>query len=71
MDAQLILQRGSGSLRDCLREGRVPKLAGLPTPWVKEVFKAHRFFILDKFILNKKVHPMTSFPFHQYVKLKL
>ena len=23
---------------DCLREGRVPKLAGLPTPWVKEVF---------------------------------
>ena len=23
---------------DCLRGGGVPKLAGLPTPWVKEVF---------------------------------
>ena len=38
VDTQAILQRGSGFLRDCLREGRVPKLAGLPTPWVKEVF---------------------------------
>ena len=38
VDTQAILQRGSGFLRDCLREGRVPKLAGLPTPWVKEIF---------------------------------
>ena len=38
VDTQAILQRGSGILRDCLRKGRVPKLAGLPTPWVKEVF---------------------------------
>ena len=35
VDTQAILQRGSGFLRDCLREGRVLKLAGLPTPWVK------------------------------------
>ena len=38
VDTQAILQRGSGFLRDCLHEGRVPKLAGLPTPWVKEIF---------------------------------
>ena len=38
VDSQVILQRGSGFVRDCLHEGRVPKLAGLPTPWVKEVF---------------------------------
>ena len=38
VDTQAILQRGSGFVRDCLHEGRVPKLAGLPTPWVKEVF---------------------------------
>ena len=29
MDTHAILQRGSGFLRDCLREGREPKLAGL------------------------------------------
>ena len=35
---QAILQRKSGFPRDCLRGGRVPKLAGLPTPWAKDVF---------------------------------
>ena len=30
MDIHAILQRGSGFLWDCLRDGRVPKLAGLP-----------------------------------------
>ena len=38
VDTQAILQRGSGFVRDGLHEGRVPKLAGLPMPWVKEVF---------------------------------
>ena len=39
VDTQLILQRESGFLAEnCLRGGRVPKLAGLPIPWVKEVF---------------------------------
>ena len=59
MDTQAILQRESGIVRDCLREGRVPKLAGLPTPWVKEVFifsilfKTQRSFMLDKCISSK------------------
>ena len=30
VDTHAILQRGSGFLRDCLHEGREPKLAGLP-----------------------------------------
>ena len=30
VDTHGILQRGIGFLWDCLREGRVPKLAGLP-----------------------------------------
>ena len=30
VNTHAILQRGSGFLWDCLREGRVPKLAGLP-----------------------------------------
>ena len=38
VDTQVILQRGSDFLRNCLRGGRVPKLAGLPTSWVKEIF---------------------------------
>ena len=29
---------GEGFSPDCFREGRVPKLAGLPMPWEKEVF---------------------------------
>ena len=29
---------GKWFVRDCLHKGRVPKLAGLLTPWVKEVF---------------------------------
>ena len=63
MGTQAILQRGSGFLRDCLRGGRVPKLAGLPRPRVKEVFilfLAHTFFMPDKCILKIKIHPMTS-----------
>ena len=66
---QAILQRGSGFLRDCLRAGRVPRLAGLPTPCVKEVFilffsKHIAFFMPDKCILKLKIHPMTSSLFH-------
>ena len=38
VDTQAILQRASVFFRDCLLKGRVPKLAGLPTPWVKEIF---------------------------------
>ena len=38
LDTQAILQKESGFPRDCLRGGDVPKLAGLPTPWVKEIF---------------------------------
>ena len=36
VDTQAILQREKGFLRDSLL-GRVPKLAGLPTPCVKEI----------------------------------
>ena len=59
VDTQAILQRGSGFLRDYLCGGRVPKLAGLPKPWVKEVFifsilfKIQRFFMLDLNIFKK------------------
>ena len=38
VDTQAISQRESGFPWDCLRGGRVPKLAGLPKPWVKEIF---------------------------------
>ena len=38
VDAQAILQRERDLPRDCLRGGRVPKLAGLPTQWIKEIF---------------------------------
>ena len=65
VDTQAILQRGSGFLRHCLRKGRVPKLAGLPTPWPGKgsfqiiLFKTHRFFMPDKCILKINVYPMT------------
>ena len=50
VDTQAILQRRSVFFRDCLHEGREPKLAGLLMPWVKEVFilffsKSNRFFM--------------------------
>ena len=64
VDTQAILQRGSGFLRDCLREGRLPKLASLPTPWVNFLFETQRFFMLGKCILKIKRHPMTSSGFH-------
>ena len=65
VDTQAILQRKvvfSGTVINYgLHGGRVPKLAGLPKPWVKEVFilvfskhKA-RFFMLDKCILKVKI----------------
>ena len=65
VDTQSILQRGIGFLRDCLRRGKVSKLAGLPTPRVKEVFilffsKHIGFFMPDKCILEIKIHPMIS-----------
>ena len=53
VDTQAILQRESGLFRDCLCGERVPKLAGLSKPWVKEVlmfstlFTTQRFFMLD------------------------
>ena len=39
VDTQAISQIESGFPKDCLYGGRVPKLAGLPKSWVKEVFK--------------------------------
>ena len=44
----------------------MPKLAGLPKPWVKEVFmfsilfKAQRFFMLDKYIQKVKTTSVSS-----------
>ena len=70
MDTQAILQIESGFLRDCLRGGRVPKLARLPKPWVIKVsfhiilFKTQRFFMLDKYILKVKIHPIRWPGFH-------
>ena len=70
VDTQVILQRGSGFLRDCLCGESVPKLGGLPKPWVKEVFmlsilfKTQRFFVLDKYIRKVKLHPMRSSLFY-------
>ena len=69
--------RGSGFLRDCLRGGvRVPKLASLPTPWVKGsfhifLFKTQRFFMLDNRFLKVKPHPMRSSGFHGICRIKV
>ena len=38
VDTQAILQIESGFVRDCICGAKVPKLPGLPTQWVKEVF---------------------------------
>ena len=54
---------GNGFPWDSLRGGKVPKLAGLPTPWVKKIF------ILC--ILKIKIHPMSRLDLIAYVELKL
>ena len=68
----------SGFSRDCLRGGRVPKPAGLPTPWVKEIFilffSKHnlRFFMPDKcFPAKINRHPMRSSGSHGICRIKL
>ena len=56
---------------DCLREGRVPKLAGLPMPWENGSFhiillKTQTFFMLNKCFQKIKIRPIRSSGSHQW-----
>ena len=61
------------------REGRVPKLAGLPMPWVKEIFilhdiilfKTQGFFMLDKCFQKIKIHPLRRSGSHGICGIKV
>ena len=56
----------------CLLGGRVSKLAGLPAPWVKEVFIViFSKHMLEKCILKIKIHPMRSSGFHGICRINV
>ena len=60
MDAQAVLQSGSGFPRNCLRGGTVPMQASRLTQAMGKgsshiLFKTQRFFMLDKYSKRKNI----------------
>ena len=62
----------------CLRGGRVPTIAGLPTLWDAGkgnfhiiLFKTQRFFMPDKCFQKIKIHPMRSSGSHGICRIKV